>query len=65
MKATLVLALSLAATDMHRAARENDVTQIKALVAANASSVGIKDFNDNTTRFHVAVRVSTNHAHPW
>ena len=37
MVATLVLALSLAATDMHRAARDNDVTQIKALVAAGAS----------------------------
>ena len=37
MVATLVLALSLAVTDMHRAARFNDVTQIKALVAAGAS----------------------------
>ena len=37
MVATLVLALSLAFTDMHRAAHNNDVTQIKALVAAGAS----------------------------
>ena len=37
MNAALVLALSLAFTNMHRAARDNDVTQIKALVAAGAS----------------------------
>ena len=37
MSAALVLALSLAFTDMHRAAHNNDVTQIKALVAAGAS----------------------------
>ena len=37
MLLALVLALSLAFTNMHRAARDNDVTQIKALVAAGAS----------------------------
>ena len=52
MKATLVLALSLAATDMHRAARDNDVTKIKALVAAGASVEAQDD--EKLTPLHVA-----------
>ena len=54
MVATLVLALSLAVTDMHRAARDNDVTQIKALVAAGASVEAQDD--EKLTPLHVAAR---------
>ena len=56
--AALVLALSLAATDMHRAARENDVTQIKALVAAGASVEAQTD----TKRTPLHYAVSQGHA---
>ena len=52
MVATLLLALSLAFTDMHRAARDNDVTQIKALVAAGASVEAQDDMK--TTPLHWA-----------
>ena len=50
--ALLLLPLSLAATDMHRAARDNDVTQIKALVAAGASVEAQDD--EKRTPLHVA-----------
>ena len=50
--ALLLLPLSLAATDMHRAARDNDVTQIKALVAAGASVEAQDD--TKMTPLHVA-----------
>ena len=58
MVAALVLALSLAFTDMHRAAHNNDVTQIKALVAAGASVEAQTD----TKRTPLDVAVSQGHA---